>query len=242
MAAERTSFPATQVSLLEALQAGDAPARRAALDSLARGYWHPLHAYVRLRWRLDDDAAQDIVQQFFAEALERDLFARYDRTRARFRTFLRVCLDRFILNERKAASRQKRGGGSTAVSLDDVLATHDPALHADAQAEAMLDREWARVVFGEAVTRLRELCERRGKRMLFAVFARYDLEGPTLETPPSYASLAEEFDLPITQITNHLAWSRREFRRLVLEILQERSASDDDLRADALELLGIRLP
>lgn len=239
MTGQAQSFPPTRVSLLEAVRTGDA---FTALEGLSRAYWHPLYAYVRLRWRLDDDTAQDLVQEFFAQAIERDLFARYDRSRARFRTYLRVCLDRFILNERKAARRQKRGGGFTLLALEDATTSDPHALQSDPEADAMLDREWARDVFGHAVERLRSACEQRGKRVPFAVFMRYDLEGPTLAIPPSYASLAQEFDLPVTQITNHLSWCRREFRRLVLEVLRERSASDEDLRADALHLLGVRLP
>jgi len=38
-----------------------------------------------------------------------------------------------------------------------------------------------------------------------------------LEDRPSCRALAEEFGLPVTQVTNHLAWARRELRRLVLE-------------------------
>lgn len=241
MADARDAFPPTRVSLLEAVRSGDATTREAALESLSRAYWQPARAYVRLRWRVDDDVAQDLVQEFFAQALSRDLFARYEPARARFRTFLRLCLDSFVANERKAAARLKRGGRAVLVPLDDVGAAGSAALRSDAEADAMLEREWARAVFGEAVDRLRHRCEARGKRVPFAIFARYDLEGPTLPVPPSYAALAQEFDVPVTQVTNYLAWCRREFRALVLDVLRERAASDEEYRADALELLGVRV-
>ncbi|HEY7924248.1 MAG TPA: hypothetical protein VII62_13770, partial [Vicinamibacteria bacterium] len=55
---------------------------------------------------------------------------------------------------------------------------------------------------------------------------------------PDYATLAREFALPVTQVTNHLAWARRELRRLVLERLRELTASEDEYRAEARGLLG----
>jgi DNA-directed RNA polymerase specialized sigma24 family protein len=237
------AFPPTRQSLLEAVRGGDAPSRAAALEALSRAYWQPACTYLAWRWRLDIDTAQDLVQEFFARALERDLFARYEPSRARFRTYLRLCLDSFAANERKAAARLKRGGGAPMLSLEEASVLDESALQAaDEAADAMFQREWTRAVFGRAVDRLRLRCEERGKRVAFAVFQRYDLEGPTLQTPPSYAALAEEYDVPVTQVTNFLAWCRREFRSLVLEVLREQCASDEEFRADAWELLGVRVP
>ena len=50
---------------------------------------------------------------------------RFDPARARFRTFLRVCLDGFVVNEHKAASRIKRGGAVSFVSLDFAAAERE---------------------------------------------------------------------------------------------------------------------
>jgi len=62
--------------------------------------------------------AEDATQEFFASALVKGTFERYDSSKARFRTYLRTCLDGFAANERKAAGRLKRGGGQVALSLD----------------------------------------------------------------------------------------------------------------------------
>jgi len=240
MPAAGREFPLTRRSLVAGIRSDDPESKRRALDALARSYWEPLRSYVRLRWCVDDETAQDLTQDFFAHALERDLFARYDASRARFRTFLRMCLDSFVSNERKGAMRLKRGGGVATLPLDTSLSITDPET-GESVAEELLHREWVRAVLTEAVVRLRELCRERGKLAHFDLFARYDLEGPNAEHAPSYASLAEEFDLPVTQVTNFLAYSRREFRRLVLTVLRERSVSDMDLRDDARELLGIHI-
>ena len=154
-----------------------------------------------------------------------------------------LCLDSFIANERKAATRLKRGGGAPVLQLDEAIAADEQALRVgEDAADAMFQREWTRTIFGEAVDRLRERCESLGKQVPFAIFARYDLEGADRDPPPSYASLAQEFDVPVTQVTNFLAWCRREFRTLVLDVLRAHSASDEEFRADVRELLGVKLP
>ena len=58
----------------------------------------------------------------------------------------------------------------------------------------------------------------------FALFERYDLEGPDRAQPVTYAQLAQEFGLPVTQVTNHLAAMRRLFRQLILDRLRASTA------------------
>ena len=67
--------------------------------------------------RSPDDAA-DLTQGFFLRAFEKDFFAGFDPSRARFRTYLRTCLDGFVANARKADARLKRGGGVTLIPID----------------------------------------------------------------------------------------------------------------------------
>lgn len=62
--------------------------------------------------------AEDLAQEFFSRAVQRGFFDDYDPERARFRTYLRTCLDRFAANARRDERRLKRGGGVTMLSLD----------------------------------------------------------------------------------------------------------------------------
>jgi hypothetical protein len=55
---------------------------------------------------------------------------------------------------------------------------------------------------------------------------------------PNYAELAEEFGLPVTQVNNHLAYARRQFRSIVLERLRESSGSDAEYRSEAYSPAG----
>jgi DNA-directed RNA polymerase specialized sigma24 family protein len=111
-------FPLTHQSVLERIRSDDRQVRHGAFGDLVAGYWRPSYHYLRLHWRLSPDEAEDIVQGFFTVAFEKGYLEKFDPAKARFRTFLRTCLDRFLQNQRKAETALKRGGDTETLSLD----------------------------------------------------------------------------------------------------------------------------
>src|SRR4051794_15933966 len=111
-------FPVTRHSVVSAIRSDRAEVRRSAFDTLVAAYWKPVFKYVRLKWHASPDDAADLTQAFFLRAYEKEFFEAFDPARARFRTFLRTCLDGFVANTRKADGRLKRGGAVTLVPLD----------------------------------------------------------------------------------------------------------------------------
>jgi DNA-directed RNA polymerase specialized sigma24 family protein len=236
------AFPATRPSVVRDLGSVDPVRRAAAHDALARSYWRPVYVYIRLRWRRSPEDAQDLTQEFFTRAFEREYLSRYDPAKARFRTFVRTCLDGFLANEDKAAGRLKRGGGVTITSVDFARFDADLAAHArsdEPDPERWFHREWIRGLFTDAVDRLRTHCDAEGHGRAFTLFLRYDIEGPDAGERPSYAILARETGLRVTDVTNELAWARRAFREIVLQLLRDVCTSDDEFRAEARDLLGV---
>ncbi len=232
-------FPQTRVSVLERIRSGDAPTRARAYDALVGSYWKPVYKYLRVRWRLAAHDAEDTTQAFLAAAFEKQFFDRFDPSLARFRTFLRVCVDRFVQNQFKAESRQKRGGGLHPLPLDfetaeGELARYEPAVPANH--DEFFQQELVRSLFARAVEQVREDCRQSGRTTHLELFERYDLAG---ETGLTYAALAGEFDLPVSQVTNYLALVRRLFRTAVLDQLRQLTASDEEFREEAKELLGL---
>lgn len=234
-------FPVTRHSMVESLDSTDTAERRKAWETLIEAYWKPAYKHLRLSWALSREDAEDLTQDFFARALEGGMLERFEPGRARFRTYLRICLDRFASNARKADGRLKRGGAHVHLSLDFPGAERElgeggrPAEDVD---EAFR-QEMIRALFSAAVDALRERTLTAGKTTQFAIFERYDLRGGSpSESKPTYAALSEEFGVPITQVTNHLAAMRRDFRALVLERLRAVSASNDEFLAESRELFG----
>ncbi len=235
-------FPATRHSVVRDLASVDPAARAAAYDALARSYWRPVYLYIRLRWRRTPEDAQDLTQEFFARAFEREYLERYDPAKARFRTFVRTCLDGFLANEAKAAARLKRGGSFIITAVDFAAADADIALRApadDADPERWFQREWIRGLFAEALAALRRDCDAAGHPTAWLLFQRYDVDDHAAGKRVSYADLAREHGIPVTHVTNELAWARRAFRAAVLDTLRGICASDEEFRAEARDLFGV---
>jgi DNA-directed RNA polymerase specialized sigma24 family protein len=237
-------FPTTRHSVVAATRTADAEARDRAFGTLVEAYWRPVYKYIRVAHGVDAEDACDLTQEFFLRAIERDYFRSYDPNKALFRTFLRVCLDRFVANERKAARRLKRGGDVHTLPLEFECAEGElRAVDVPDRVtpEDYFHREWVRSLFGLAVEDLRAELEGTGKAVHFALFERCDL-GPEGDARPSYAALGVEFAIPVSQVTNFLALARRGFRKAVLARLRALCGSDSEFRAEARALLGVEVP
>jgi RNA polymerase sigma factor (sigma-70 family) len=224
--------------MIAAAQSADPQERVRALDAITASYWRPVYKYVRMRWHVEREDAEDFTQDFFARLLEKEFLDSYDPAKGRLRTFLRTCVDRLFMNQLRDAHRQKRGSAAVHVSLDFDEAEHELAAASTTESpEDYFEKEWVRSLFGLAVERLRACCESAGKMTQFRLFERYDLD--ETETRPSYAGLAEEFKISVTDVTNYLAFARRKFRRSVLDQLREMTGSDEEFQREAQALLGV---
>ena len=234
------NFPATRWSAIEAARSSDPEERRRALDRIVSIYWKPVYKYVRARHLRSAEDAQDLTQEFFASLIDRGTLDAYEPQRARLRTFLRSCVDALVANADRDARRVKRGGGIPTLSLEFELAEGELArtgLPSPERLDEFFEREWVRSLFAAAVEQLRVTCAAKGKEVVFALFARYDLDDAQ-PGRPTYADLAREYGLAVTDVTNHLAGARREFRRISLDLLRETTASDEEFRREARSLLG----
>lgn len=222
------------------MRAKDADARRLAFDAVVDGYWKPVYTHLRLTWHLSAEDAQDLTQGFFTGAFEKAWLERFDPARARFRTFVRVCVDRYAMNARQAEARLKRGGGLQVVSLD--FAAAERARPADAEAASDPDvrfhQEFIRALFERTVDALRLELASEGRESYFRLFERYDLSH---EEGMRYEHLASDFGLTTTQVTNRLARVRRRFREIALDHLRGLSATDEEFRREARDLFGLEV-
>jgi RNA polymerase sigma factor (sigma-70 family) len=204
-----------------------------AMNALISIYWHPCYHYVRFRFQHRHEAAEDLVQGFFTALLEQQLLSRYDAARGPFRSYLRACLDRFACKRHGYDTRVKRGGGQKTVPLE----SEDVAAGA-ASPEEIFYREWQRSMFSLAIEDLRQLCERTGKQLRFRIFAAYDLADLSHDARPGYEQLARSHSLPIATVTNHLAWARRELRRLLELRVATVTPGENERRREVRLLLG----
>src|ERR1700682_5020047 len=211
---ENSKFPLTRWSVIDAARSDDPAEQARALDTLFAAYWKPVYKYVRVRWNRPAEDAQDLTQGFFAELLERELLAKYDPAKSRLRTYLRLCVDSFVMNQEKYVNRQKRGGAAIPLALDFPAAEGelaglaiDPAsIPSPESLEDFFEKQWIRSLFALAVEDLRQLSQRHDRDRTFRLFEEYDLAG---DPDVSYQKLAQQYAIPITDVTNALAFGRK---------------------------------
>lgn len=206
-------FRTTHWSLVA--RAGDGPTEvsATALETLCRAYWYPLYAYVRRRGFSSEDA-RDLTQGFFATLLAKNMVARADRERGKFRTFLLGSLNNFLANEWDKSHALKRGGGRSVASLDEKDAEdrylHEPAN--ELSPEKLFDRRWAETVLEIVFARLRHEFEAAGQAQRFDE-CKPCLLGDKLDF--SYTDVAVKLGIGEPGVRSVVSRMRRRFRELM---------------------------
>jgi RNA polymerase sigma-70 factor (ECF subfamily) len=210
----------------------DAPLARESLAELCGAYWYPLYAYIRRRG-YGPEQARDLTQDFFARALEKGLLAEVDRSRGRFRSFLRTVCAHCLANRRDWDQARKRGGGRTVVSIDPIDAEGRYALEfADGLTpERIFDRSWALTLLGKVLDQLGREYDEAGKAATFEAL-RGMLSGDT--DVPAYAAVAARLGTSegAARVAAHRL--RRRYgellRQEIAATLSEPAEVDDEIR------------
>ncbi len=217
--AHRGLFATTHWSVVLAAGARNTPESADALERLCRGDWYPLYHYVRRRGYSPEDA-QDLTQQFFARFLEKSSFALADPARGRFRAFLLKSLQRFLTDDWKRTHRAKRGGRTSQVPLDGLLAEKRYAAElTDAMTpERAYEERWAMTLLEQVLDHMRQHYARAGKERLFEA-----LQGFLWGADPSlsYSALAKDLGLTQEALRAAVHRLREDYReRLRTEVAQ----------------------
>ena len=209
-------FVTTRWTLVLSAGRKSSPESDRALAELCQSYWYPLYAYVRRRGMTREDA-EDRVQAFFEQLLQRNYLDGVTAERGKFRAFLLASLKHFLANERDKARRQKRGGGVPNLSLDWKGAEDryhlDPPDPADgASPDRAFDREWALTLLDRVVGLLREDCSRKGQGKLFEQARGYLMVG---EPAIPYAEAAQALGMEESAVRVAVHRLRKRYRELL---------------------------
>ncbi len=207
-----------------------------ALSELCRTYWRPIFSFVCQRGYSTEDA-QDLTQDFFLKILEGHWLERADRNRGRFRSLLLKSLQNFLINAAERTHTRKRGGDVEFVSWDDWMAEAPSELSISAPAldslppERLFDLHWATAVVEQALRRLREECEGKGRLRLFHALSGY-LTRERDEV--SYANLSAALGVAETAVKKQLHNMRQRYRTLlrdeVAHTVENPADVDDEIR------------
>ncbi len=237
-----TLFPQTHCPAVQALKSDVFSERERAFDAIIAAYWKPVYKYVRIKWNKSNEDAKDLTQGFFLKVIEKDFFKNFDSSKARFRTFLRICLNAYVANEEKSAGAQKRGGDAAMVSFDfhdaenELLHLSSNARMLSEEPEIFFHNEWIRSLFMLSVNDLKKECTETGKTLQFTVFEYYDLNEQSEKI--TYVQLGTELGISAMSVTNYLSAMRKQFRTIVLQRLRALCATEEEFRSEAESLFG----
>lgn len=210
----RSDFTATRWT--EVALAGDpngSAVAREALEKLCARYWPAVYGFLRRKNHSPADAA-DLTQGFFAALVEENAFARADRSKGRFRSFLLGALQRFLADENRRAGAKKRGGGASMLRLDfqdmeeSYLVEADPALTPD----QVYDRQWASAILDSAFQDLRMEFHEAGQIARFDSLKRFLSEEAA---DGDYNAIAARLGLSVKSVSSAVARLRERYRALV---------------------------
>ena len=228
-------FATTRWSVVAAA-GSTSPAAREALAALCQAYWYPLYAFLRRQGTPADDA-QDLVQSFFAELLEKGKLGAADRERGKFRSFLLASLKHFQANQWRRAAAQKRGGGATPVSLDLESGERRFALEPahELTAERIFQRQWAMTLLEQTLAALRTEFAAAGKAELFERLKEYP-GGDGAGVP--YLELATELGMTEGALKVAMHRFRGRWREALREQIAQTVAGPEEIEEELRELFA----
>ncbi len=207
---ERDRFQTTRWDLIAA-------ARREP-DALARVldlYWPPVYAFLR-RQGLSPERAGDLTQGFFCDVvLSRDLIAKADSSRGRFRSLVLTALQHYRIDDERRAKPER-----SLLSLSESdLANAEP--NDDDDPQAAFDRAWTASEINEAIAIVRDEFALRGKASVWeAIYLALIEPARNGCDRPKVADIAATFGLTPPQLSREIYKAKQMIRQRLGEMGQ----------------------
>jgi RNA polymerase sigma factor (sigma-70 family) len=216
---------------------------RAALAELCQTYWAPLYTFVRNRGHGVHDA-QDLTQSFFAYLVEHKIYARADREKGKFRSFLLASLKNFLGHAYDREQTLKRGGAydflplheARAEAAETLFQTHVAAGEPTGE-DRMFELSWAEAVVEAAMERLAAEQKAEGKEKLFAQLRMF-LTG-SADPLPTYDDLAVRLKLAASSLRSQVTRLRARYREFLREEVRQTVESDAEVDGELHELFRV---
>lgn len=230
------SFPTTHWGLLGTVRKGPKPDQEEALNRLMNQYWRPVYNFVRYNG-FQSEEAKDLTQDFFEKWFIKDLFARADPGKGRFRSFLLKSLKNFLYNQARASHAKKRRPEGGFVSINDLEEDFSFLVGDDRTPEAIFNQAWAVEFVIRILKELENRCTTPSKKVRYEILRRRVI-APALEgaEPPTLKDLGNEFGLTEREVSNSLGTAKRAYRRLLTEEIEVYAVSEEEVQSEIHDL------
>ena len=233
------AFLTTHWSIIENVGTSDDDKNQALIGLLLSKYWKPVYCYLRRKGH-DNEQAKDLTQGFFHEVvLGRSLIQKADQSKGRFRSFLLIALNRYLITAKTGQAAQKRIPKSKLVPLDIT------DLHELRQASSELTPEdsfnyaWVSSLLEQVLQQVEAKSHEDGKTVHWHIFYDRILE-PIMEKtePPSMTEICRRYGIDTeTKASNMMVTIKRRFQTALRSHLRSLVVSEDQVDEELAEII-----
>jgi DNA-directed RNA polymerase specialized sigma24 family protein len=233
------AFLTTHWSIIENVGTSDDDKNQALIGLLLSKYWKPVYCYLRRKGH-DNEQAKDLTQGFFHEVvLGRSLIQKADQSKGRFRSFLLIALNRYLITAKTGQAAQKRIPKSKLVPLDIT------DLHELRQASSELTPEdsfnyaWVSSLLEQVLQQVEAKSHEDGKTVHWHIFYDRILE-PIMEKtePPSMKEVCRKYAIESeTKASNMMVTVKRRFQTALRNHLRSLVVSEDQIDEELAEIM-----
>ncbi len=231
-------FPTTAWELVAEAKDQQHTGHFLAVNSLTSKYWKPAFYFVRVRG-YSREQAEDLVQEFFLQFLERDWIRRVDPQRGRFRTFMLTILVRFLADQGKTRVRRQKRFEQEVLPVSQLLTEAERTFQppTDESPESVFLKRWALELVNRVRESVRSECVAEERETWYELFEASVV--PDAGKRNSQPALAQMFGLSRDQVRYRLEQVRRRFDRSFRTELRCDGCPQDDVEKEARELMDM---
>ena len=186
--------------------------------------------------------AQDLTQGFFAYFIQHKVYARADREKGKFRSFLLASLKNFLADAHDREQALKRGGGQELLPLNEEQAQEAESLFQRQTgepnaAEHLFERTWAETVVNSALEMISKTYKVEGKQSLFEALRIFVAMGA--DPLPSYEQLAGSLNMPASTLRSHVTRLRARYREALRAEVRRTVGNETEVNEELHELLRV---
>ena len=232
------AFLTTHWSLLEAAGSEQETDDKALIGLLLERYWKPVYCYLR-RHGYGNEDAKDLTQGFFHEiVLGHNLIETADKSKGRFRTYLLVSLDRYLIKVRQKQQAQKRIPQENLVPFNVMGDAELPSVITELNPDESFNYTWVSILLEQVLEQVENQCHRDGLSTHWYLFSERILE-PILaaQSPPSLDELCRKHQVEDSaKASNMIITVKRRFATVLQKHLRNLVASDEQVREEFDEI------
>ena len=232
------AFLTTHWSLIDNVDSENSDKNRALLGLLLSKYWKPVYCYLR-RKGYDNEQAKDLTQQFFYEAVfGRGLIQKADESKGRFRSFILIALNRFLINIKHKETAQKRIPKDKLVPLDMVDSIELPQSISTSVPEDSFNYAWVSSLLEDVLEEVEAKCNADGKNLYWQVFCDRILQ-PIIDgtDPLSLKEICQKYVIKDdSKVSNMIVTVKRRFQAALKKQLRDSVVSEEQLSGELEEI------